>query len=1264
MPFQKDGVLFAVRKDGRCLIADEMGLGKTLQAIAVASYFQSEWPLLIIVPSSLRYVWIEELEKWLPEILPHEINLIQGGFDTGGIADAKITIVTYGLLSCRSSGPVKEALKTQQFKIAICDESHYFKNSRTECCKAVTPLLTSATRCILLSGTPALAKPSELFTQLDALLPGKFGSFWSFTKKFCGGHWEYFGRRRLWKADGASSLEELQQRLQTVMIRREKNSVLSQLPPKQRQKILFALKDSSTKKETEIVSIFAELKPLLKRSKSSLATNLLGGETTPVASPGPDGSHDAPQPDTNILSRIQQLYNLTGEAKIGPAREYIQMLCENANLKFLVFAYHHAMMDGLQQTLWDKKIKFVRIDGQTKPSDRQLYVQQFQSDKETRVAILSILAAGVGLTLTAASLVVFAELYWTPGMMVQCEDRAHRIGQTSTVPVHYLVARDTMDEWVWSAVCRKTIVTSTALTGRRQALQAEAGDRYQVELLSAADAYTPAEEDAEIDITQLIQSQRPRDQKSILDFFGSQSEPRDCSQSSTAPSTHHGASHIEDTEAGDETSDVLATPTRNNKGKKSFPLFTSLKNTSQSASKHQLSPDPVVIDSSDDEFQNTSGRARLNGVASAEKENNQRKQSVKQMKTGTSRKRKRVVNDPESKSDSEFEGDSSVLSPSVKKKRKKKSGSESLPEAVPSHCKKREGRREQNSRPELEGGNGQPWACSSCTFSNSSLLPFCEICETPRKGKCQANTQKTSSPLNSSFEREDGYTSPCLFDNEEEEEQDTLVMPDDAAEKISSFSSTESSHSCDTRSNVSVIEPGCSDRSKQIPEKLDQSRKRLASCVENGTQESAAERRGRLEDDGASPPCKQQACGHSNDCPTAAAAGDSSTVCGGQRTSSLCDGDKSGPVPHCDSPVLPQAGGEVHSSFMFCCSSYTGRVYLFDKEGGSLKANFLPLDVELDNVSQLPDILHHPLHLRQVQHFVRQWNSLTDTKRRLITKRGLKFHNPLAAYDTVRTDLANNKQRYQTKEDFLFPQEEQARAAMKRAREVKGSVRVLSRREPPSRLCVGEDQSSEPAGDGTDVTTSGQGYVQAMSAEGTPLCIHCQQACSASVVSKDTSASNDMAWSTRFCSRVCADAHWMKTNTAYLRSSVYDVQHGVCQLCGLDAHTFFRQIRDGADRKQRAEKINSSKYCKLAAAQKKQMIARPYEGLFWHVDHIRPVWEGGGQCDMDNLRTLCTPCHLSVTAKQAAKRAQAHRLSKAAFAGDITAFFKKVNVSL
>ncbi|KAK5891118.1 hypothetical protein CgunFtcFv8_018407 [Champsocephalus gunnari] len=77
MPFQLEGVEFALSKNGRCMIADEMGLGKTVQAIAVACAYRKEWPLLVVVPSSLKYPWIEELERWIPELQPGDINLVE-----------------------------------------------------------------------------------------------------------------------------------------------------------------------------------------------------------------------------------------------------------------------------------------------------------------------------------------------------------------------------------------------------------------------------------------------------------------------------------------------------------------------------------------------------------------------------------------------------------------------------------------------------------------------------------------------------------------------------------------------------------------------------------------------------------------------------------------------------------------------------------------------------------------------------------------------------------------------------------------------------------------------------------------------------------------------------------------------------------------------------------------------------------------------------------------------------------------------------------
>ncbi|KAK7104878.1 DNA annealing helicase and endonuclease ZRANB3-like [Littorina saxatilis] len=1410
MPFQREGIIFAVKKEGRCLIADEMGLGKTLQAIAVAYYFRAEWPLLIIVPSSLRYVWIEELEKWLPDVLPHEINLIQGGFDTGGIADAKITIVTYGLLSCKSSATVKEALQTRKFNVAICDESHYFKNSRTECCKAVTPLLTAAKRCLLLSGTPAVARPAELFTQLDALLPGKFGSFWSFTKKYCAARWEHFGRRRQWKVDGASNLEELQQRLESIMIRREKSKVLTQLPPKQRQKILFPLKDSNTKKE--IVATFAELKPLLKKSKSPLAADLRGG--------GPDGVNAPEQQDTNILSRIQRLYKLTGEAKVGPTREYIQMLCENVNLKFLVFAYHHNMMDGLQQTLWDKKVKFVRIDGHTKPSERQMYVQQFQNDKDTRVAILSILAAGTGLTLTAATLVVFAELYWTPGVMVQCEDRAHRIGQASTVAVHYLVARDTMDEWVWSAVCKKTLVTSTALTGKTQALQADAGDSFQVELLSAAEAYTPAENaENNIDIMGFLQSQRPQDQKSIRDFFSSQNEPMDTTGSSCQLSSQNQPGCSQSTESNVDLSrkeDLSATTsTPLDKGKKKpFSLFTSLKKLSSSTQKSSKAS--ILIDSSDEE--SVDGKPKATHTKTPGK-----------LKKDVSRKRKcSVVATHEISSDSEFE-QIPPLSVSKKQKLGSKASSsskasacntpKSLTKSVPVRNAASQNKETSvagtgdvsvttvpGTSSKKETSDVKEWSCSACTFHNNTLLPFCEMCETPRKQKAKTdmdvsaetpvlrdnrgstlksehNSDKEEEPLFSrrlqnnrhnvsrhkakrslmlndddklqaegntlkqdseektktgqqsalvelntehmDSDSSESFKSPggsdqepknsnvagrslkdpsfkCVqqntssevdedddnFSRESEAENDSKDSVPDDEEHITSFSSGDSEKDCNlpvvkrSKRKCFMLHDAIDDDSAEPRTVNEQAEQRLADssdlvknvsshnksnhdgektfCVGNKSSDGFDKLHGEKKKTGYTEGESDHTDDKSADIVKHTGVGSIHLGDRASHTEKKDAGDKTECIKsesaHDEDLKAEQTSCDLHSFFQFCCSTYTGRVYIFDERGQYLTANFLPLDVELDNTGQLPDLLHHPQHLRLAQTFVRHWNSLTDTKRRLISKRGLKFRNPLAAYDQVRTDLTNNKQRYQTKED-------QAKAAVKTAKEMNGKVRVVSKHSRPSQTSSHSPKNSKSGengmgASGESVEDQQSGYVQVMSEDGTPLCLHCQQACS-SLVSKVTLTSDDNAWHTRFCSRVCADAHWMKTNTAYLRSSVYDVQFGVCQLCAFDAHSFFCQIRDSPDMKQRAEKISKSRFSKLTAKQQKQMIAKPYEGLFWHVDHIRPVWEGGGQCDIDNLRTLCTPCHSSVTAKQATKRAHARRLSNAASAGDITAFFKK-----
>ncbi|XP_064621798.1 uncharacterized protein LOC135484357 [Lineus longissimus] len=513
MPFQREGIKYATDKSGRCLLADEMGLGKTLQAICIAYYYKSEWPLLIVVPSSMKFIWIEEIEKWLPEIMPHDINLLLNTSDLSDIPHALITIVTYGLVRSSHAHVLIEALFNQNFKVVVLDESHYIKNTKTASCRVLMPLIQQAERRILITGTPALSRPVELYGQLDAILPGQFGSFNTYTKRYCDGHLEWIGRIRKWRTDGASNLDELQQRLSnTLMIRRLKKDVLTQLPPKRRQRIPFELKESKFKKDLD--RAWDDLSPVLKNLKMNVVDVLKV-----------DGDGGARQGNnvSEMKGLIFELYRKTCKAKIGPVVEYVKFLLEDPSTKFLVFAHHHEMMDAIQKELILSKIEYIRIDGSTAQSDRARLVHTFQTKKTIRVAILSILAAGVGLTFTAASLVVFAELHWTPGTLIQCEDRAHRIGQTNPVNIHYLVAKGSVDEWVWGAIKKKTVVVSTILNGVCQSLEEVVNqDEDKIFRLTNAEVYKPPDPADELELTQLFDTEEddlPSTQTQITDFF-------------------------------------------------------------------------------------------------------------------------------------------------------------------------------------------------------------------------------------------------------------------------------------------------------------------------------------------------------------------------------------------------------------------------------------------------------------------------------------------------------------------------------------------------------------------------------------------------------------------------------------------------------------------------------------------------------------------------------------------------------------------------
>jgi SWI/SNF-related matrix-associated actin-dependent regulator 1 of chromatin subfamily A len=165
---------------------------------------------------------------------------------------------------------------------------------------------------------------------------------------------------------------------------------------------------------------------------------------------------------------MAEIYKLTGLAKMKGITAYIKDLID-AEVKFLIFAHHNVVMNAIEKVLIRQKVDYIRIDGSVNGQERFKLVERFQRNEECMVALLSINAASTGLTLTAASMVVFAELTWTPAIMIQAEDRVHRIGQEDNrVDVYYLYGKDTLDDYIFSKLDQKLIIVSTTLDDKKE----------------------------------------------------------------------------------------------------------------------------------------------------------------------------------------------------------------------------------------------------------------------------------------------------------------------------------------------------------------------------------------------------------------------------------------------------------------------------------------------------------------------------------------------------------------------------------------------------------------------------------------------------------------------------------------------------------------------------------------------------------------------------------------------------------------------------
>ena len=187
--FQKEGIKFGLQRKGRILLADEMGVGKTVQAIGIALLYKEEWPVLIICPSSLKFVWRDEILKWIPDINDDKINIqifktSKDIFKCG----VKIYIMSYDL-----TVKLEEKIVNKNFKFIIADEAHYLKSPDAKRTKCLMPIIKKSKRVILITGTPILAKPVELYPLLSILRPDLFHNFKIFGNRYCDPKRNFFG---------------------------------------------------------------------------------------------------------------------------------------------------------------------------------------------------------------------------------------------------------------------------------------------------------------------------------------------------------------------------------------------------------------------------------------------------------------------------------------------------------------------------------------------------------------------------------------------------------------------------------------------------------------------------------------------------------------------------------------------------------------------------------------------------------------------------------------------------------------------------------------------------------------------------------------------------------------------------------------------------------------------------------------------------------------------------------------------------------------
>lgn len=433
--FQRIGVRQIERFKGRVLLADEMGLGKSLQSLWYAKHYLDRGPIVVVCPGYLKWNWQREASKHIDSHVEICVSRKPPKHAGRFLSRNAIYVVNYEILKWWLP-----FIKKLRPRLVIGDEVQYISNPTAGRSKAFKALCKGVPHVIALSGTPFESRPVQFWFVLNILCPKVFPSFNKFAQRYCKPRLRPWG----WEFKGATNTAELNRLLlKHCMIRRRKQDVLKDLPPKTRSIVPIHL-EGTAKREYETAE--KDFVTWLKKTHPNKANKARRAER---------------------LVKVGYLKRLIGRLKLPDIKRWTDTFLLETKEKLLTFGVHRdAVVLDLFSHYADRGA--VVVHGKVKGSKRQAAFDQFNTDKRVRLMFGNVRAAGTGWNCTSASKVAFAEIGWTPGEHVQAEDRIYgmfRGVKGVAAMVYYFLGVGTIDETIFQLIWEKQKVSSAVLDG-------------------------------------------------------------------------------------------------------------------------------------------------------------------------------------------------------------------------------------------------------------------------------------------------------------------------------------------------------------------------------------------------------------------------------------------------------------------------------------------------------------------------------------------------------------------------------------------------------------------------------------------------------------------------------------------------------------------------------------------------------------------------------------------------------------------------------